>query len=182
MKIYTKTGDEGMTSLVGGKRVSKTHQRIEAYGTVDELNAHIGLLRDLPVNAPHSAILKAIQDRLFTIGAHLATEADPERFRIPDLLPTDVELLENAIDSMDASLEPLRAFVLPGGHEAVSWAHIARTVCRRAERSVLALHEHEPVEELLRVYLNRLSDYLFVLSRYMAKVLGAEEVTWVPRR
>lgn len=182
MKIYTKTGDEGTTSLVGGRRVSKAHQRIEAYGTVDELNAHIGLLRDLPVNTSRMALLKEVQDRLFTIGSHLATDADPARYKLPDLQTADVALLEQAIDEMQDTLEPLRAFVLPGGHEAVSWAHVARTVCRRAERSVLVLHEQEPVEQLIRVYLNRLSDYLFVLSRAMAKELSAEEVTWAPRR
>jgi cob(I)alamin adenosyltransferase len=182
MKIYTKTGDEGTTSLVGGRRVSKAHQRIEAYGTVDELNAYIGLLRDLPVNTSRMALLKEVQDRLFTIGSHLATDADPARYKLPDLQTTDVALLEQAIDEMQDTLEPLRAFVLPGGHEAVSWAHVARTVCRRAERSVLVLHEQEPVEQLIRVYLNRLSDYLFVLSRAMAKELSAEEVTWAPRR
>lgn len=182
MKIYTKTGDEGTTSLVGGRRVSKAHQRIEAYGTVDELNAYIGLLRDLPVNTSRMALLKEVQDRLFTIGSHLATDADPVRYKLPDLQATDVALLEQAIDEMQDTLEPLSAFVLPGGHVAVSWAHVARTVCRRTERSVLALHEQEPVEQLVRVYLNRLSDYLFVLSRAMAKELGAEEVTWTPRR
>jgi cob(I)alamin adenosyltransferase len=181
MKIYTKTGDKGQTSLLGGTRISKSHPRIEAYGTIDELNSYIGLVRDQAVNESRKDLLKEIQDRLFTIGSHLA--ADPERNtkKVPDLLPTDIELLEQAMDMMDAELPELRFFVLPGGHQAVSFCHLARTVCRRAERLVIAFSEEVVIEEMIIKYLNRLSDYLFVLSRKMAQELGAEEISWKPR-
>lgn len=182
MKIYTKTGDTGQTSLIGGRRVSKADHRIDAYGTTDELNAWIGLVRDQPINESRRALLKEIQDRLFTIGATLAT--DPEKAikkAMPDIIPADVALLEQAMDTMDAELPELRKFVLPGGHASVSYAHLARTVCRRAERLVITLGEESPVDALLIQYLNRLSDYLFVLSRKMALELGAEEVSWEPR-
>lgn len=182
MKIYTKTGDSGQTSLLGGTRVSKGHERIEAYGTVDELNSWIGLLRDQPVNTDRSAELKSIQDLLFTIGATLATEPSKDNVRRPDVLASDVEVLEQAMDSMDEKLEPLKHFILPGGHQSVSYAHLARTVCRRAERQVIRLNEHHPVEELVIKYLNRLSDYLFVLGRLMAKELEVNEVIWAPRK
>lgn len=181
MKIYTKTGDKGTTSLVGGTRLSKAHIRIDAYGTVDELNAYIGLLRDQPVNEGRRDLLKEVQDRLFTIGSHLASEANLTRKKLPDLRESDSELLEKEMDAMDAELPPLRAFVLPGGHASVSFTHVARTVCRRAERAIILLHEQEPVEEIIIQYLNRLSDYLFVLSRLMTQELGAEEVSWKPR-
>lgn len=181
MKIYTKTGDQGTTSLVNGTRLSKAHIRIDAYGTVDELNAHIGLLRDQPVNAARRDVLKEIQDRLFTIGSHLASEPDKTRKKLPDLHEVDIELLEREMDAMDTTLPTLRAFVLPGGHASVSFGHVARTVCRRAERSVIQLHEHEPVEDEVIRYLNRLSDYLFMLCRAMTQELGVEEVTWKPR-
>ncbi len=182
MKIYTKTGDQGQTALISGRRVPKSDLRIDAYGTVDELNACVGLVRDQPVNESRRGILKEIQDRLFTMGALLAT--DPEktvRKPIPDLFDADVELLEKEMDAMDAELPELRHFVLPGGHEAVSLAHLARTVCRRAERRVVELAAESDVEPLVVRYLNRLSDYLFVLSRKMAQELGAEEVKWEPR-
>ncbi|MBC7891502.1 MAG: cob(I)yrinic acid a,c-diamide adenosyltransferase [Sphingobacteriaceae bacterium] len=182
MKIYTKTGDTGSTALISGRRVPKSDLRIDSYGTVDELNAYVGLVRDQPVNASRRGLLKEIQDRLFTMGALLAT--DPEkamRKPIPDLFETDVELLEREMDGMDAHLPELRHFILPGGHEAVSVAHLARTVCRRAERLVVALDQEQPVEPLVIRYLNRLSDYLFVLSRKMAQELGAEEIKWEPR-
>lgn len=182
MKIYTKTGDDGMTSLIGGSRVSKAHLRIEAYGTVDELNACIGLLGDQPVNALRKEVLKEIQDRLFTIGSHLASEPEQARKNLPDLIGEDVVVLERAIDHMTDALPVLRAFILPGGHESVSFGHLARTVCRRAERAVIYLHEHEEVEEIIIRYLNRLSDYLFVLCRKMGQELEVEEVTWKPRR
>lgn len=181
MKIYTKTGDSGTTSLVGGTRLSKAHIRIESYGTVDELNAYIGLVRDQPVNEARRAVLKEVQDRLFTIGSHLASESDQTRKRLPDLHEADVELLEKEMDIMDAVLPPLRAFVLPGGHPSVSYGHVARTVCRRAERMVIHLHEHEPLEEIIIRYLNRLSDYLFMLCRTMTQELGVEEVLWRAR-
>ncbi|MFD2933213.1 cob(I)yrinic acid a,c-diamide adenosyltransferase [Spirosoma flavum] len=198
MKIYTKTGDKGQTALIGGRRVSKSELRIDAYGTVDELNSWIGLVRDQPVNAGRRDLLKEIQDRLFTIGAELAT--DPEKASIqtatkramPAITPEDVSSLEQEMDTMDAELPELRAFILPGGHESVSFCHLARTVCRRAERLVIALNDESArsllpngataVDELVLQYLNRLSDYLFVLSRKMAQELNAEEVAWKPRK
>jgi cob(I)alamin adenosyltransferase len=182
MKIYTKTGDKGQTGLIGGRRVSKADLRIDAYGTVDELNSWIGLVRDQPINSSQKDLLKEIQDRLFTVGAELAT--DPEKAikrAMPAIISEDVAVLEQAMDLMDAELPELRAFVLPGGHESVSFCHLARTVCRRAERLVIALNEESPVDDLVLQYLNRLSDYLFVLSRKMAQELGAEEVAWKPR-
>jgi cob(I)alamin adenosyltransferase len=183
MKIYTKTGDKGQTSLIGGTRVSKAHLRVDAYGTVDELNAYMGMLRDQPVNEKRKALLLEIQDRLFTIGSSLAS--DPEKAsgtKIPGLTDADIELLEKEMDLMDAVLPELRAFVLPGGHVAVSFCHIARTVCRRAERMVTALSEKDFVEEKVMPYLNRLSDYLFVLSRVMSQEVGVEEIPWKPRK
>ncbi len=181
MKIYTKTGDKGTTSLVGGTRIAKSDLRIEAYGTVDELNAYIGLLNDLEVNASRREFIKEIQDRLFTIGALLASEPDQHKKRIPDLHLSDIAALEQAIDSMNEHLSPMRFFILPGGNMAVSYGHIARTVCRRAERLVVRLAAETSVEELVVQYLNRLSDYLFILCRAMAKDLGVEEVAWKPR-
>lgn len=182
MKIYTKTGDTGQTALIGGRRVSKADLRLDAYGTVDELNAWIGLLRDQPINETRRDFLKEIQDRLFTVGSELATDPDkaPKR-SMPSIVPQDVTALEQAMDTMDAELPQLRAFVLPGGHQAVSFCHLARTVCRRAERLVTHLNEQNPVDERVLQYLNRLSDYLFVLSRKMAQKLSAEEVAWKPR-
>jgi len=181
MRIYTKAGDQGKTSLIGGTRVYKSHHRIDAYGTVDELNAYVGLLRDQPVNAVRLGLLKDIQDRLFVIGASLATDPAKPHRALPDLREEDVLLLEVEMDRMDAGLPELRHFVLPGGHSSVSFAHVARTVCRRAERLTVALAQEEPVEELVVKYLNRLSDYLFVLSRQMAHELGVAEVKWHPR-
>jgi cob(I)alamin adenosyltransferase len=181
MKIYTKTGDNGQTSLVGGTRVSKTELRIEAYGTVDELNSYVGLLRDQEVNKDRKDILKEIQDRLFTIGSILASEPEQTKKRIPDLHESDIELLEKEMDKMDESLEPMRFFILPGGHQSVSFGHLARTVCRRAERIVLRLAQETEVNELVIKYLNRLSDYLFVLCRMMIKDLNIEEISWKPR-
>jgi len=182
MKIYTKTGDQGLTSLIGGTRVPKSSLRIDCYGTVDELNSYLGLLRDQEVNAARRGLLKEIQDRLFTIGSHLATDPGQDAHkRLPDLHAADVALLETEMDQMNEVLAPLRAFVLPGGHPAVSFGHVARCVCRRAERLAVELRENSPVEDLVVMYLNRLSDYLFVLSRAMAHDLGVEEVTWKPR-
>ncbi|WP_242922824.1 cob(I)yrinic acid a,c-diamide adenosyltransferase [Pontibacter liquoris] len=181
MKLYTKTGDKGTTSLIGGTRVAKSHLRIEAYGTVDELNAYIGLVRDQEVNKSRSPILKEIQDRLFTIGSLLATDPGKSKMKTPDLHEADIHLLETEIDSMTAAVPPLRAFVLPGGHPSVSFGHVARCVCRRAERLAIGLQEESEVEDLVIIYLNRLSDYLFALCRIMTQELGAEEVTWKPR-
>lgn len=181
MKIYTKTGDKGTTSLIGGTRLSKAHVRIDAYGTVDELNSYIGMLRDQPVNEKRRELLKEIQDRLFTIGSHLASESDQKKRMLPDLTEEDIVLLENEMDQIDSQIPPLRAFVLPGGHQSVSFGHIARTVCRRAERAVIHLQQGEEVESSVIRYLNRLSDYLFMLCRIMTYELGIEEVTWQPR-
>ena len=181
MKIYTKTGDKGQTSLVGGTRVSKTELRIEAYGTVDELNSCVGLVRDQAVNNDRKDILKEIQDRLFTIGSILASEPEQTKKRIPDLHESDIELLEKEMDRMDESLEPMRFFILPGGHQSVSFGHLARTVCRRAERMVIRLSQETEVDDLVIRYLNRLSDYLFVLCRMMIKNLNVEEISWKPR-
>ena len=181
MKIYTKTGDKGRTSLIGGTRVAKSHLRIEAYGTVDELNSYIGLVRDQEVNKTRLDILKEIQDRLFTIGALLATDPEKSKMKTPDLHEEDVTLLEQEIDKMTAEVPPLRSFVLPGGHQSVSFCHLARCVCRRAERLAIRLQEVSEVEDLVIIYLNRLSDYLFALCRKMTQELGAEEIAWKPR-
>lgn len=181
MKIYTKTGDRGMTALFGGKRVSKADLRIETYGTVDELNSWIGVLRDQEVNAKRGADLIEIQDRLFTIGSILATEPGNEKVRIPSLSDNDTAFLEKLIDAMDAQLPPMRFFVLPGGAPAVSFGHVARTVCRRAERLIINLNSSEPVDSQVIVYMNRLSDYLFMLCRTMAAELHVSETPWKPR-
>jgi len=181
MKIYTKTGDQGTTALFGGKRVSKADLRIDTYGTVDELNSWAGLLRDQSVNDKRASILMEIQDRLFTIGSMLATEPGNQKVKIPKLAPDDVNHLEREIDAMEATLEPMRSFILPGGHTSVSFCHIARTVCRRAERLTIALSQNEPVDELVIQYLNRLSDYLFVLARKMSAELQAVETPWQAR-
>jgi cob(I)alamin adenosyltransferase len=181
MKIYTKTGDAGTTALLGGARVSKAHLRIDAYGTVDELNAYIGLLKDQETNHKRAFFLKEVQEILFTLGASLATGPDKVKVKKPIIFPGDVVALEVEIDAMEAKLDPLKKFILPGGHQVVSFCHLARTVCRRAERCVISLHEQEQVEEIIIQYLNRLSDYLFVLGRLVAKELEVEEVTWEPR-
>jgi cob(I)alamin adenosyltransferase len=178
MKIYTKTGDQGTTALFGGKRVSKDDIRIDAYGTVDELNSHLGMVRDQEVNRKRSDELLSIQDRLFVIGSILSTVPGNDKVKIPKLTEIDVELLERSIDSMEKALEPMKFFVLPGGHTSISAGHIARTVCRRAERLVVALNKTEAVEPLTIKYLNRLSDYLFVLCRKMAQELGVPETPW----
>lgn len=181
MKIYTKTGDSGMTSLFGGKRVSKADLRIDIYGTVDELNSFIGLVRDQQVNAKRNDILIEIQDRLFTIGSILATEPGNTKVKIPLLMEDDILVLEKEMDVMEAALPPMKFFVLPGGHQSISFCHVARTVCRRAERLTIALNLQEVIDPLVIKYLNRLSDYLFMLSRKMTQELGAEETPWRPR-
>jgi cob(I)alamin adenosyltransferase len=181
-KIYTKTGDSGKTSLIGGTKVPKSHIRIQTYGTVDELNAFTGLLKDQLSDAHSRELLLEIQDRLFTIGSVLA--CDPEKeiaLRIPDLKESDVLLLENEIDKMNAKLPEMKSFILPGGHVSVSAAHICRTICRRAERQIVELGEKEHVQPLIIKYLNRLSDYFFVLARWTGHLLGAEEIKWIPR-
>lgn len=180
-RIYTKTGDKGETALFGGRRVPKSHLRVDAYGTVDELNSFIGLLRDAISDPRVREVLAQVQNRLFTLGAHLAS--DPAKHPpTPDLLPEDLQLLERAIDAMDAGLPPLKNFILPGGHPTVSICHVCRTVCRRAERLVVALHRKSPVDEIALQYLNRLSDYFFVLARQLGQDLGVEEVVWNARK
>lgn len=181
MKIYTKTGDKGTTSLFGGKRILKSDLRIDTYGTVDELNSYIGLLRDQEVNQLRHHALIEIQDRLFTVGSILATEPGNTKVKIPYLSESDIEFLEKEIDAMDMTLPPMRFFVLPGGHQSVSFCHIARTVCRRAERLTIALDAIEAIDPLVIKYLNRLSDYLFMLSRKMTQELKADETPWKPR-
>ena len=189
MKVYTKTGDTGTTALFGGTRVPKDHIRIESYGTVDELNSHIGLIRDQDMNPHYQTILIEIQDRLFTVGAILATQPEKEvlkngelRLQKLGIVESDIELLENEIDAMEASLPQMTHFVLPGGHTTVSYCHIARCVCRRAERLAVHLNHNEAVAPEAIKYLNRLSDYLFVLARKLTFDLKAEEVKWIPRK
>ena len=180
-KIYTKTGDTGQTALFGGRRIPKSDLRIDAYGTIDELNSQLGMVRDVSKNEHYRSVLKEVQNRLFTIGANLAT--DPTKsIAPPDIRLTDIEFLEKEIDEMERELPPLKNFILPGGHPSVSHCHIARTVCRRSERLIVALHLVEPVEPLVLKYVNRLSDYLFVFGRKMAKDLGVDEVTWAARK
>jgi cob(I)alamin adenosyltransferase len=182
-KIYTKTGDKGTTSLIGGTKVPKNDIRIETYGTVDELNSWIGLVNDQLNDAELKNELKEIQDRLFTIGSSLATDADKDiKMRLPDLHEGDIQFLEKRIDEMTAQLPEMKSFILPGGHVAVSSVHVARCVCRRAERLAVSMQQHELfVDENVIRYLNRLSDYLFTLARYAGKKLGAEEIPWKPR-
>jgi cob(I)alamin adenosyltransferase len=182
-KIYTKTGDLGKTSLIGGTKVPKSHIRIETYGTVDELNSYIGLCSHHISDTSTKTTLKEIQDRLFTIGSSLACDPDKEPLmKMPDLKEEDVSLLENEIDEMNKVLPPMKFFILPGGHVAVSTIHVARCVCRRAERLCVNMQEHEIfVEPLVIKYINRLSDYLFVLARYAGHLLGVEEIPWKPR-
>lgn len=182
MKIYTKGGDKGKTSLVGGTRVSKYSLRIESYGTVDELNAHIGLIRDSIDDTAIKEQIITIQDRLFTIGANLASEPR-NKMPLPPIQLSDITYLEDKIDEMDSQLEPLRKFVLPGGHLTVSLCHVCRTICRRAERLIVGLSNEEDIiiDENIIPYINRLSDYLFVLSRFMTMRLNAEEIAWTPK-
>ncbi|MBC7746108.1 MAG: cob(I)yrinic acid a,c-diamide adenosyltransferase [Flavobacterium sp.] len=182
MKIYTKTGDKGITSLIGGTRVPKHHLRIESYGTVDELNSYIGLIRDQSELSDHQKLMmKEIQDRLFTIGASLASDPDKSKMKIPDLHEKDIELLELEIDLMNEQLPELKHFILPGGSNAISFCHIARCVCRRAERVSFGLSETSFVDDKITVYLNRLSDYLFVLSRKLCYDHQITENQWFPR-
>jgi len=181
MKIYTKKGDDGTTSLIGGTRVDKFHLRIDCYGTVDELNSCLGLVVDWQKSDKSRMQLKQIQDRLFTIGSSLAADPEKNNMILPDVKEADVSLLETAMDEMNETLPELRNFIIPGGHQAVSAAHIARCVCRRAERLVVHLSKNEKVDPLVIQYLNRLSDYLFVLARQTAMDYGVEEVTWSSR-
>ena len=182
-KIYTKTGDKGKTSLIGGTKVFKSDLRIESYGTVDELNSYIGLVTDYTPDEHQRDILKQVQDRLFVIGSSLACDPDKETgMHIPDLNEEDIILLEKEIDSMNERLPPMKHFILPGGHAAVSSTHIARCVCRRTERLCVNMQQHELfVEPLIINYVNRLSDYLFVLARFTAQELHVSEVIWKGR-
>lgn len=189
MKIYTKTGDKGTTALFGGTRVPKHHIRIESYGTVDELNSHLGLIRDQDIDLHYKKVLMIIQDKLFTVGAILATDPEKailkngqERLNIPKISEADIYQLEQEMDAMNEDLPPMTHFVLPGGHQTVSFCHIARCVCRRAERLASALNDVEPFQPESLKYLNRLSDYLFVLARKLSKDLQAEEVKWIPQK
>ena len=189
MKIYTKTGDTGSTSLFGGTRVAKHHIRINGYGTVDELNSWLGLLRDQEMNVHFREILITTQDKLFTVGAILATDPEKaqlksgkDRLNIPLISIADVEQLEKEMDTMNETMPPMTHFILPGGHTTVSYCHIARTICRRAERMVSLLHENEPVDSMVLTYLNRLSDYLFVLARKLSYDLKADEIKWIPKK
>ena len=189
MKVYTKTGDTGTTALFGGTRVPKHHIRIESYGTVDELNSYIGLIRDQDMSDLYKNVLIEVQDRLFTVGAILATPPEKEtlkngqpRLQNLGIVESDIEFLENEIDTMEEALPPMTHFVLPGGHTTVSYCHIARCVCRRAERLAVHLNDIEPTDERVIKYLNRLSDYLFVLARKLSHDLNADEVQWIPRK
>jgi cob(I)alamin adenosyltransferase len=181
MKIYTKTGDKGQTSLIGGTRVPKHHIRIESYGTVDELNSYIGLIAVQEISAEAKLMLKEIQDRLFTIGASLAADPEKSKMKIPDLLESDITLLETEIDTMNEVLPELRHFILPGGSTTVSYCHIARCVCRKAERLTVALAETSFVDTKVTIYLNRLSDYLFTLGRKLGHDANVVENIWLPR-
>lgn len=189
MRIYTRSGDKGTTALIGGTRVPKHHIRIETYGTLDELNAHLGMLRSMQVSEKDNAQLVEIQTNLFTMGSELAT--DPEkaimrngkkRLNISKISPAHIEQMEGWIDRINENLPPLKNFLLPGGNQTVAQSHICRTVCRRTERLATALDEAEGIDENLLKYLNRLSDYLFVLSRKLAKDLQVEETPWTPKR
>lgn len=181
MKIYTKTGDKGTTSLIGGKRVAKYHPRIEAYGTIDELISIVGLLRDQDIDHESKFFLIEIQDKLMNCASILAADCDDCKVQIPQILPEDIYSVELEIDRMDSLLEPLTSFVLPGGHQTVSLCHVCRTICRRSERIIIKLSEETPVPEDLIIYINRLSDFFFVLSRKIAKELNVEQITWKPR-
>lgn len=187
MKIYTKTGDDGTTGLFGGTRVPKHHMRIESYGTVDELNSWLGLIRDQNIPDQYKRELIGIQEQLFTVGAILATDPDKavlkngkERLNIPHISLKEIEFLERSIDEMDSQLPEMTHFILPGGHTTVSYCHIARTVCRRAERMSTLLFENQSFNASVLSYLNRLSDYLFVLARKLSYVLQADEIKWIP--
>lgn len=189
MKVYTKTGDDGTTGLFGGTRVPKHHIRIDSYGTVDELNSWLGLIRDQKIDENHQQQLIVIQEHLFTVGAILATDPEKEilkngeeRLKITKVGISEIKFLEQAIDEMDGELPQMTHFILPGGHTTVSYCHIARTVCRRAERIATLLYESEPFDTNVIMFLNRLSDYLFVLARKLSYNLHANEIKWIPKK
>ncbi len=181
-KIYTKTGDKGETSLIGGKRVPKDHPRIEAYGDMDELKSWIGLIRDQEEDIRIKKILLDIEDRLFSIESHLAAEDPAAATHIPPVNEAHARILELEIDLMNESLPPLNSFILPGGHATASLCHIARTICRRVERRIIALNRLDPVNPVILEYINRLSDYLFVLARFITHIYGGTETPWMPKR
>jgi cob(I)alamin adenosyltransferase len=181
MKVYTKTGDKGETSLIGGTRVPKYHDRIEAYGTVDELISYIGLIRDQKIDAHSVNVLIEIQDRLMTCASIIATDCENCKVKIPEIFESDIEFLEKEIDEMEKNLPPLKSFILPGGHQTVSFCHIARNVCRRAERLSIKVQEQFKNSAKVIQYLNRLSDFLFVLARKLSTDLYAKEIPWLPR-
>ena len=181
MKIYTKKGDEGKTGLIGGTRVSKNDLKINAYGTVDELNAFVGMLRDSIGNTKYTSQLIEIQDRLFTAGSLLAVSDSGSSMKLPELGTENITLLETWIDSMDQTLPEMKTFILPGGHKTVSKCHVARTVCRRAERIIVELSSHVTIDPIILSYFNRLSDYLFTLSRKLSLDLNADESPWIPK-
>ncbi len=181
MKIYTKTGDKGQTSLIGGKRVPKHYVRIEAYGTIDELIAFTGLLRDQPIDKDYKSILLQVQDDLMVCAAILATDSDDSNLKIPTISEEQILMLEHEIDKLETNLSPLNSFIIPGGHPSVSYCHVARTVCRRAERHVIKLMEESFAPEVVLKYLNRLSDYFFVLARKISSDLQVVEYYWVAK-
>jgi cob(I)alamin adenosyltransferase len=182
MKIYTKSGDDGTTALFGGARVPKYDLRIESYGTVDELNSIIGAVLAQPESTPHNVFLQDVQEHLFLLGANLATQPDKKNISLPQLTTDDVATIENEIDRLEASLPPLKNFILPGGSMPAALAHMARCVCRRAERLCTNLASREKVDPLVLVFLNRLSDYLFVLARTLNFKSGNHEIPWLPRK
>ena len=189
MKIYTKTGDNGTTGLFGGTRVPKHHLRIESYGTVDELNSYIGLVKDQAIDNDTKTTLIKIQNDLFTLGSMLATPSEKEtlkngkeRLNIPKITNESVTYLENTIDEINSTLPQMTHFILPGGHTTVSYCHIARCVCRRAERLSVSLHQQEGINPIILTYLNRLSDFLFMLARKLSKDLSVQEVKWIPEK
>ncbi|MCL4142930.1 UNVERIFIED_CONTAM: hypothetical protein GTU68_016763 [Idotea baltica] len=179
MKIYTKTGDSGTTALFGGTRVKKYNLRIESYGTVDELNSYIGLIKDQEISNRIKDSLLKIQNELFTLGAMLATPPEKETLKSDE---SSILFLENEIDKMDEELPQMTHFILPGGHQAVSFCHVARCVCRRAERLSVELNDQETINNDIIKYLNRLSDYLFTLARKLSKDLSVEEIKWIPEK
>lgn len=180
MKIYTKKGDSGTTSLLGGTRVVKDDLRLEAYGTVDELNANLGLLSDQEAAKEYLSLIREVQNKLFTIGSHLANDAKASHFSLPELKEADITLLEKSIDVLNEELPELKNFVIPGGHAANSVAHVCRTVCRRAERRVAELTHQVEVNPFILTYLNRLSDWLFILARYLSHRTDSREIIWQP--
>ncbi len=182
MKIYTKKGDQGLTSLLGGDQVLKSNLRIESYGTIDELNAYIGLIKDHFPDQKKAQQLLPIQETLFVIGSHLASTKESAQKYLPNIEASSVKKLETEIDAMEKKLQPLTSFILPGGSTSISHCHIARCVCRRAERAVVSLDETSPVQPVIIQYINRLSDYLFVLARYSAHVEQVEEIKWIPKK